>query len=184
MATTSNMESLDKMKACVGDDHNDACKQFRPLQKRNLSESEKETLVANLLRAEVSLSDLICDGSGRKGGLSLFEALITLPNGHLAVKAVLDSLMKEKSTEDGVEITLSSGLLYHVGKDNPETKILKDLLKIRRQSQGKSSVAKAAVDGVLTHPVIEAFIRQKWHSARFLYFGHIRYIHHLPKFQQ
>ena len=172
--TTSNMESLDKMKACVGDDHNDTCKEFRPLQKRNLSESEKETLVANLLRAEVSLSDVICDASGRKGGVSLFEALLTLPNGHLTAKAVLESLMKEKQTEEGVEITLSSGLLYRVGKDYPETKILEDLLKIRRQSQGKSSVAKAAVDGVLTHPVIEAFIRQKWHSARFLYFAHIR----------
>ena len=50
--TTSNMESLDIVKACVGDDHNDACKGFRPLQKLNLSESEKESLVVNLLGAE------------------------------------------------------------------------------------------------------------------------------------
>ena len=175
LGTTSNMESLDIVKACVGDDHNDACKGFKPLQRLNLSESEKEELVVNLLGAEVSLSDLICDASGRKGGVSLFEALLKLPNGHLTVKAVLDSLMKQKHMDEGVEITLSSGLLYNVGKDHSETKILEDLLKIRRQSQGKGSVAKAAVDGVLTHPVIEAFIRQKWHSARFLYFGHIRY---------
>ena len=172
--TTSNMESLDIVKACVGDDHNDACKGFIPLQKPNLSESEKESLLWNLLQAEVSLSDLICDASGKKGSLSLFEALLTLPNGHLAAKAVLDSLMKEKRSDEGVEITLSSGLLYHAGKDHPETKILEDLLKIRRQIRGKGSVAEAAIDGILTHPVIEAFIRQKWHSARFLYFTHIR----------
>ena len=172
--TPSNMESLDIVKACVGDTHNDACKEFRPLQKPNLSESEKESLVVNLLGAEVSLSDRICDASGCKGSVSLFEALLTLPNGHLTAKAVLDSLMKENQTDEGVEITLSSGLLYHIGKGYQETKILEDLLKIRRQIRGKGSVAKAAVDGVLTHPVIEAFIRQKWHSARFLYFGHIR----------
>ena len=171
---TSKMESLDIVKACMGDDHNNACKGFRPLQKASLSESEKESLLWNLLQAEVSLSDLICDTSGRKGGVSLFEALLTLPNGHLTAKAVLDTLMKEKQTDEGLEITLSSGLLYHIGKDHPETKILEDLLKIRRQSQGKGSIARAAIDGVLTHPVIEAFIRQKWHSARFLYFAHIR----------
>jgi len=69
-------------------------------------------------------------------------------------------------------ITLSSGLVYRAGKD--QTQILQDLLKIRRQIRGKGSVAEAAIDGVLTHPVIEAFIRQKWHSARFFYFFHIR----------
>ena len=106
--------------------------------------------------------------------MSLFEALLTLPNGHFAAKAVLDSLMKEKLRDGEVEIMLSSGLLYHAGKDHPETKILEDLLKIRNQIRAKGSAAKTAVDGVLTHPVIEAFIRQKWHSARFLYFTHIR----------
>ena len=175
LETTSYMENLDKMKTCEGNDHNDACKEFRTFRKPNLSGSEKETLVANLIEAKVSLSDLICDASVEKGVVSLFEALLMLPNGHLNAKAVLDSLMKEKQMEEGVEITLSSGLLYRVGKDFRETKILEDILKIRRESQEKGSAAIAAVDGVFTHPVMEAFIRQKWHSARFLYFGHIRY---------
>ena len=69
--TTSNMESLDIVEPCV----HDACNGFRALQRPNLSESEKMSLVENLLGAEVSLSDLICDASGRKGGVSLFEAL-------------------------------------------------------------------------------------------------------------
>ena len=69
-----------------------------------------------------------------------------------------------KSKEEG-DVSLS---------DSCETKIQEDLLKVKSQCKGRGSTAEDAVNGVLTHPVMEAFIRQKWHMARFLYFGHIR----------
>ena len=157
---------------CQGDVHNGTCKEFRRWEKGNLSDIGREILAGQMIAARVSLSDLVCDENGQKG--SLFEALLKLPNGHLTVKAVLDSLRKVKERNEEVEITLRSGLLFR--RDQHETKILGDLLKFRRQNQDQEQIrARAAVDGVLTHPVIEAFIRQKWHSARFLYFAHIRY---------
>ena len=59
-----------------------------------------------------------------------------------------------------------SGVLYRIGTDYRETKILEDILRVRSQTQGRGSRAEGAVSGVLTHPVMEAFIRQKWHVAR------------------
>jgi len=156
---------------CKGDVHNGTCEEYRSWDKENLSNSGRETLVGQILGARASLSDLICDENERK--ISLFEALLMLPNGHLTVKAVLDSLRKVKAIDEEVEITLRSGLLFRTCAGQHETTILGDLLKVRKQSQEKGFLARAAIDGVLTHPVIEAFIRQKWHSASFLYFVHI-----------
>ena len=118
---------------------------------------------------------MVCDKDGQNGDMSLFEGLLTLPNGHLTVKEVLDTLLEQVETEE-IKIKLRTGLLFRIGKDHCETKILEDLLKVRRQCQRRGSTAEAAVNGILNHPVIEAFIRQKWHSARFLYFGHIRFL--------
>ena len=160
------------MELCDGTDHIDACKLFKDLHRHNVSENEKAKLVENILRKGASLSDLICNAHGKKGSKSLFKALFSLPNGHLTAKTVLNSLLREN--EDSLEIKLSSGLLFRPGDDHCESKVFEDLLEIRRQSQAKGSAAEAAVDEVLTHPVMEAFIRQKWHSARFLHFAHIR----------
>jgi len=89
------------------------------------------------------------------------------------MKEVLNTQMEMMETEE-IKIKLGSGLLYRIGKDFCETKILEDLLKVRRQCKERGSTAEDAVNGVLTHPVMEAFIRQKWHMAKFLFFAHIR----------
>ena len=162
------------MEVCQENNHNDACNKIRKFYGAKLSQSDREALVKSIEEGGVSLSDLVCDNDRQKGGVSLFEGLLTLPNGHLTTKEVLNTLI-EKLETDEINIRLGSGLLYRVGKDFCETKILEDLLKVRSQCKGRGcSTAEDAVDGVLTHPVMEAFIRQKWHIVRFLYFGHIR----------
>ena len=161
------------MEVCKENNHNDACNLIRSVPRTNLTQSERETLAKNIAEGDVSLSDLVCDKNGQKGGVSLFEGLLTLPNGHLTMKEVLNTLVEKVDSQE-INIRLGSGLLYHIGKDFSETKILEDLLKVRSQWKGRGSTAEDAVNGVLTHPVMEAFIRQKWHTAKFLFFGHIR----------
>ena len=109
----------------------------------------------------------------QKRCVSLFEGLLSLPNGHLTIEVVLDTLLTRSATGD-IQIKLGSGVLYRIGTDYRDTKIFEDILRVRSQTQGKGSRAEDAVSGVLTHPVMEAFIRQKWHAARFLFHGHIR----------
>jgi len=162
------------MEVCKENNHNDACNLIRSVHRANLTQSEREKLAKSLQSGDVSLSDLVCDKDGQKGGVSLFEGLLTLPNGHLTMKEVLNTLMEKVNSQDEIKIRLGSGLLYRIGKDFCETKILEDLLKVRRQCKGRGSTAEDAVNGVLTHPVMEAFIRQKWLTAKFLFFGHIR----------
>jgi len=162
------------MEVCKENNHNDACNLIRSVHRANLTQSEREKLAKSLQSGDVSLSDLVCDKDGQKGGVSLFEGLLTLPNGHLTMKEVLNNLIEKKVDSQEINIRLGSGLLYRIGKDFCETKILEDLLKVRRQCKGRGSTAEDAVNGVLTHPVMEAFIRQKWHTAKFIYFGHIR----------
>ena len=159
----------EKMEVCQENNHNEACNKIRKVY----GAKRCKTLVKSIEEGDVSLSDLVCDKDGQKGGVSLFEGLLTLPNGHLTIKEVLNTLMERIETEE-INIRLGSGLLYRIGKDFCETKILEDLLKVRSQCKERGSTAEDAVNGVLTHPVMEAFIRQKWHMARFLYFGHIR----------
>ena len=159
------------MEACNRNNHNQACILIKNYRKAKLSQEQRTRLVERIEDGDISLSDMVCsDKDGQTGGVSLFEGLLTLPNGHLTVKEVLGTLIE--NTDSGeIKIRLGSGRLYRFGK---ETKILEGLLKMRTQSQGKGSVAEDSVNGVLTHPVMEALIRQKWHSARFLYFGHFR----------
>ena len=161
------------MEICEINQHSHACDFIRGRYGVMLSEEEREKIVRSFKDGDVSFSDMVCSRDGQAGGVSLFGGLLTMPNGHLTVKEVLDTLKVE--TVEKIEITLRSGLLFRTGEGDRETRILEDLLKIRRQTQGKGSVAEDAVNGVLTHPVIEALIRQKWHSVRFLFFGHIRY---------
>ena len=161
------------MEICDSNQHNQACDLIRGRRDIMLSQEEREMLVKSIEDGEISLSEMVCSRDGQEGGVTLFGGLLTMPNGHLTVKEVLDTLKVE--TVEKIEITLRSGLLFRTGAGDRETRILEDLLKIRRQTQGKGSVAEDAVNGVLTHPVIEALIRQKWHSVRFLFFGHIRY---------
>ena len=161
------------MEVCQENNHNDACNIIRHVYGAKLSQSERETLVKNIEAGDVSLSDLVCDKDGQKGGVSLFEGLLTLPNGHLTIKEVLNTLMEKMETEE-INIKLGSGLLYRIGKDFCETKILEDLLKVRSQCKGRGcSTAEDAVDGVLTHPVMEAFIREKWHTVNYHLRDHI-----------
>ena len=160
------------MEVCQENNHNDACNIIRQVYSAKLSQLEREAAVNNIVEGgDVSLSDLVCDKDGQKGVVSLFEGLLTLPNGHLIMKEVLTTQM-EKTESEEINIRLGSGLLYPIGKD--ETKILEDLLKVRSQCKERGPTAEEAVNGVLTHPVMEAFIRQKWHTAKFLFFGHIR----------
>ena len=161
------------MEICEINQHSQSCDFIRGHYGVMLSEEEREMVVRSFKDGDVSFSDMVCSRDGQAGGVSLFGGLLTMPNGHLTVKEVLDTLKVE--TVEKIEITLRSGLLFRTGAGDRETRILEDLLKIRRQTQGKGSVAEDAVNGVLTHPVIEALIRQKWHSVRFLFFGHIRY---------
>ena len=164
------------MDACY---HNQACRLIRTYHSAKLSQEERIVILVKsiedgYIHGGISLSDMVCSKEGQAGGVSLFEGLLTLPNGHLTVKEVLNTLM-EKMDSGEIKIRLGSGRLFRIGRDFRETKILEDLLKIRTQSQGKGSVAEDAVNGVLTHPVMEALIRQKWHSARFIFVGHVRY---------
>ena len=161
------------MEVCKENKHNVACNLIRSVPRANLTQSGREKLAKSIQAGDVSLSDLVCDKNGQKGGVSLFEGLLTLPNGHLTMKEVLNTLVEKVDSQE-INIRLGSGLLYRIGKDFSETKILEDLLKVRSQWKGRGSTAEDAVNGVLTHPVMEAFIRQKWHTAKFLFFGHIR----------
>jgi len=161
------------MEVCKENNHNEACNIIRNVYGAKHSQIERETLVKSIKDGNVSLSDMVCDKDGQVGGVSLFQGLVTLPNGHLLMKEVLNTQMEKMETEE-IKIKLGSGLLYRIGKDFCETKILEDLLKVRRQCKERGSTAEDAVNGVLTHPVMEAFIRQKWHMAKFLFFAHIR----------
>ena len=155
------------MELCTENKHNHACIVFSNFQAHGNSVILAEQIVGR----GVSLSDSICHEQTKS--VSLFEGLLTLPNGHLTIKVVLDTLLTKTPTGD-IQIKLGYGVIYRIGTDYRETKILEDILRVRSQTQGKGSRAEDAVSGVLTHPVMEAFIRQKWHVARFLFHGHIR----------
>ena len=72
--------------------------------------------------------------------MSLFEGLLTLPNGHFTIEVVLDSLLTRSATGE-IQIKLGSGVLYRIGTDYRETKILEDILRVRSQTQGRGSRA-------------------------------------------
>ena len=161
---------LDDMALCTENNHSAACIIFSNFQ----ADSDRVQLARQIIGGGVSLSDLVCKVVNRqKRCVSLFEGLLTLPNGHQTIEVVLDTLLTRSATGD-IQIKLGSGVLYRIGTDYRETKILEDILRVRSQTQGRDSRAEDAVSGVLTHPVMEAFIRQKWHAARFLFHGHIR----------
>ena len=163
-----------QVRGCQGNKHSDACRLFSNYREEELSHEERVTLAEKIDNKNISLSDSVC--VKRESGsevVSLFEGLLTSPNGHLTIKVILDGLMDRLQTNK-IKIKLRSGALFRVEKEYPETRILEALLKVKRETQGKGSRAEDAVSEVFTHPVIEAFIRQKWHAARFLFFGHIR----------
>ena len=163
------------MALCTENNHSDACIIFSNFK----ADSDRVQLARQIIAGGVSLSDLVCKVVNRqKRCVSLFEGLLTLPNGHLTIEVVLDTLLTRSATGD-IQIKLGSGVLYRIGTDYRETKILEDILRVRSQTQGRGSRAEDAVSGVLTHPVMEAFIRQKWHVARFLFHGHIRCVLHI-----
>ena len=168
------------MALCTENNHSNACIIFSNFQ----ADSDRVLLTRQIIGGGVSLSDLVCKNVNRqKRCVSLFEGLLTLPNGHLTIEVVLDTLLTRSATGE-IQIKLGSGVLYRIGTDYRETKILEDILRVRSQTQGRGSRAEDAVSGVLTHPVMEAFIRQKWHVARFLFHGHNRcvlyFINELP----
>ena len=166
------------MELCTENNHNHACIVFSNFQ----AHGNSVILAEQIVGCGVSLSDSICHEQTQS--VSLFEGLLTLPNGHLTIKVVLDTLLTKTPTGD-IQIKLGTGVIYRIGTDYRETKILEDILRVRSQTQGRGSRAEGAVSGVLTHPVMEAFIRQKWHTARFLFHGHIRcvlYIFNEPPF--
>ena len=158
------------MALCTENNHSDACIIFSNFQ----ADSDRVLLARQIIGGGVSLSDLVCKIVNRqKRCVSLFEGLLTLPNGHLTIEVVLDTLLTRSATGE-IQIKLGSGVLYRIGTDYRETKILEDILRVRSQTQGRGSRAEDAVSGVLTLLVMEAFIRQKWYMARFLFHGHIR----------
>ena len=157
------------MELCTENNHNHACIVFSNFQ----AHGNSVILAEQIVGCGVSLSDSICHEQTQS--VSLFEGFLTLPNGHLTIKVVLDTLLTKTPTGE-IQIKLGSGVVYRIGTGYRETKILEDILRVRSQTQGKGSRAEDAVSGVLTHPVMEAFIRQKWHVARFLFHGHIRYV--------
>jgi len=163
-----------QVQGCQEDKHSDACCLFSNYREEELSHEERVTLADKIDGKNISLSDSVCvKRESESEVVSLFEGLLTSPNGHLTIKVILDGLMDRLQTNK-IKIKLRSGALFRVEKEYPETRVLEALLKVRRETQGKGSRAEDAVSEVFTHPVIEAFIRQKWHAARFLFFGHIR----------
>ena len=70
-------------------------------------------------------------------------------------------------------ISLGGGRLYRQEAWAQETRVLEDLLQLRSSSTHLEETGRDAIKGILRYPAMEAFVRQKWHRVRFLYFGHI-----------
>ena len=74
-------------------------------------------MARQIIGGGVSLSDLVCKVVNRqKRCVSLFEGLLTLPNGHQTIEVVLDTLLTRSRTGE-IQIKLGSGVLYRIGTD-------------------------------------------------------------------
>ena len=136
------------------------------------SDKQRQELANFITMNDICLSDMICTKEDRT---SVFEAVLSLPNGHMALKPMLDSLL-EKRTEKQLVIRLGGGRLYRQEDQVQETKVLEDLLQLRSSCAYMEENGREAIKGILRYPAMEAFVRQKWHRVRFLYFGHIWYV--------
>ena len=129
----------------------------------------RKELGAYLNEQDISLSDLICDKKNPGQKTSLFSTMIAEPNGHLIISRVLDSIV-EMPSEEEVRIKLGSGLLYREEGEH-KTRILEELVHLRARYKGRPG--QRAVQGVLAHPVMEALIREKWHTVNYHLRDHI-----------
>ena len=120
-------------------------------------------------KQNISLSDLICDKETSGQKISVFSTIIAEPNGHLTMSRVLSSIV-ETPSEGEVRIQLGSGLLYREEEEH-KTRILEELVHLRARYKGRPGMA--AVRVVLSHPVMEAFIREKWHTVNYHLRDHI-----------
>ena len=118
---------------------------------------------------DISLSDLICDKKMSGLKISVFSTIVGEPNGHLIMSRVLDSIV-ETPSEGEVRIKLGSGLLYREEGEH-KTRILEELVHLRARYKVRPGMA--AVRVVLAHPVMEAFIREKWHTVNYHLRDHI-----------
>merc|ERR1719166_676231 len=119
---------------CTENNHSNACIILSNFQ----AGSDRVLLARQIIGGGVSLSDLVCKIDNRqKRCVSLFEGLLTLPNGHLTIEllleVVLDTLLTRSATGE-IQIKLGSGVLYRIGADYRETKILEDILRVRSQT--------------------------------------------------
>ena len=118
------------MELCTENNHNHACIVFSNFQ----AHGNSVILAEQIVGCGVSLSDSICHEQTKS--VSLFEGLLTHPNGHLTIKVVLDTLLTKTSTGD-IQIKLGYGVIYRIGTDYRETKILEDILRVRSQARGQ-----------------------------------------------
>ena len=99
--------------------HNHACIVFSNFQ----AHGNSVILAEQIVGCGVSLSDSICHEQTKS--VSLFEGLVTLTDGHLTIKVVLDTLLTKTPTGD-IQIKLGCGVIYRIGigyKDLPPTTI-------------------------------------------------------------
>ena len=101
--------------------------------------------------------------------MSVFSMILAEPNGHLTMGSILDTIV-EAASEDEVRINLGSGLLYREDGEH-KTRIMEDLVHLRARYKGRPGIQ--AVRTVLAHPVMEAFIREKWHTVNYHLRDHI-----------
>ena len=167
------MASPVKHVECTTEVHSEVCKQLR-----DITESSKEEKVSklcqlksHLINSEVSLSDKICSDTHTEPHTSVLTALLRQPDGHLMVHQVLDSLV-DTSERGKVKLRLGSGLLYRPDGQG-ETEVLDSLLQLTGECARRRNRSTEAVRGILRHPVMEAFIREKWRRVEFVFFHHI-----------
>ena len=95
------------MELCTENNPNHACIVFSNFQ----AHGNSVILAEQIVGCGVSLSDSICHEQTKS--VSLFEGLVTLTDGHLTIKVVLDTLLTKTPTGD-IQIKLGCGVIYRI----------------------------------------------------------------------
>ena len=172
--------------SCSSDcDRTDACSTFRkfmgglgprdPLEGPENTVKEhrdmKEDLCKFLNENHISLVDHLCTGGGDK---SVLQTLLTIDDGCDIISNQLDSLKEFKNLRNTIiEVKLGCGKLFDKEKPGEQAKILKELIGVRNRTPawGRSY---NTLTGLIKHPVMVIFIREKWEKVKFGFFVHLR----------
>ena len=130
----------------------------------------KEDLCKFLNENHISLVDHLCTG----GDKSVLQTLLTIDDGCDIISNQLDSLKEFKNLRNTIiEVKLGCGKLFDKKKPGEQAKILKELLGVRNRTPawGRSY---NTLTGLIKHPVMVIFIREKWEKVKFGFFVHLR----------